>query len=187
MSHRGLDFKLELVKLLRSEFKKRSRQVQVFTADPRTKRDIPCVAVNRIYSSEDDQSFANFYDQEVSPTGNTEVFSGLFSETCELRIWTENADQRDEMVVELKEILILIKEKLAQRGFGRLVVRGGRDENDFRTYAPLMIYWGVFNMAALSPIDAKDDEDTTATPITAIDTRSAFDGIEQTEAEIPLP
>ncbi len=189
MSNRGLDYKLESVKLVREAFKARGRQVRVFTADPRVKEDIPCVAVNRIYSSEDDQGFANFYDSELTPDslGTVETLSGLFSETLEFRVWTENADERDAMVVELKEILLLAKEDLTKKGFGRLAIRGGRDENDFRTYSPLMIYWGVFNMAALAPIDAFKGPDLTAPAITAIDQRSVLDGIEQTDVQLPLP
>jgi len=186
MSNRGLDLKRELVRLVRTEYRARVRDVKVFTADPRVKEDLPCIAVNRIYDSEDNPTLANFYDQELTPAGDgtVENFSGLFTQTCELRIWTENADTRDEMYVELKEILLLAKQTLAARGFGNLILKGGRDENDFRTYSPLMLYWGVFNFSALAPFDAFNAPDATAPKIDAVDTKFSLDGVEQTQADL---
>ncbi len=187
MANRGLDLKTELVPLIRRAYADRSRDVKVFTSDPRVKEDIPCVAVNRIYDSEDEQSLGNVYDERISDDGlgTVECKSGLFTQTCELRIWTENAEVRDDMFVELKEILILAKDTLAAKGFGRLSIRGGRDENDFRTYSPLMLYWGVFNFSALSPFDAEAPQDNSAPPITAVDTSKAIDGIAQVPADFP--
>lgn len=187
MANRGLDLKAELVKLVREAFLARAREVRIFTADPRTKEDMPCVAVNRIYDSEDEQVLGNIYDERVSDDGlgTVELKTGLFTQTCELRIWTENADTRDEMFVEMKEILILAKDELAKKGFGRLGIRGGRDENDFRTYAPIMLYWGVFNFSALSPFDAEGPQNNAAPPITAVDTSHALDGVVDTVSSLP--
>jgi hypothetical protein len=177
----GKDLKLELVRIIRAGYKARERDVRVFTSDPRVKEDFPCVGVNRIYDSEDDQALANFYEERLTDTGDGTIttFSGLFTQSSELRIWTENADERDAMYVELKEILLLAKQELANLGFGKMVMKGGRDENDFRTYAPLTIYWGVFNFSALSPFDAEEVPDTTATEIKEVDSSLAIDGIEQ--------
>lgn len=181
----GLDLKLELVKFVRAEYKLLKRQVSVVTADPRYKEDFPCVAVNRIYDSEDKQGFANFYDEEVENDGTVEVKSALFTQTCELRIWTENADVRDNMFIELKRMLVKIKDALAEKGFGEMIIKAGRDENDFKTYSPLFIYWGVINFTALSPLDVRMPKDTTATPITKVDTSKAIDGIEQSLPLVP--
>jgi hypothetical protein len=171
MAQRGLDLKTVLVPLIRKAYAVRQRQVTVRTADPRDKMDMPCVAVNRTYDSEDKQGLANFYDNEIDPTtqGNVEIKSGLFTQNVELRIWTEDADLRDDMFNELKEILLLAKDTLAVQGFGEMRIYGGRDENDFRTYAPLFIYWGVFQFTALSPFDAFNAPDIDAKPITEID------------------
>lgn len=187
MANRGLDLKLELVNAVRKGYLDRVREVRVFTADPRVKEDMPCVAVNRIYDSEDDNVLGDIYSEQVSDDGlgSTETKTGLFTQTCELRIWTENAEERDAMFVELKEILILAKDALAKKGFGRLSIKGGRDENDFRTYAPLMLYWGVVNFTALSPFDAEGPQDNSAPPITAVDTSTAIDGIAQPASSFP--
>lgn len=170
MGRRGTDLKKTLVPMIRAEYAARMRQVTVRTADPRLEIDLPCVAVNRIYDSEDQQGFANVYDEEIDPQtqGNIEIKSGLFTQNVELRIWTQDADQRDDMFDELKEILILKKDDLAKMGFGSMRIFGGRDENDFRTYSPLFIYWGVLQFTALSPLDAFTVPDTTAKPILSI-------------------
>jgi hypothetical protein len=180
----GLDLKLELVEFVRSEYKRLGRQVAVFTSDPKTKEDIPCVAVNRIYDSEDDQMMDNMGEVISEPDGATEIHYAEFTQSCELRIWTENADLRDQMFVELKRILIRAKKSLGEKGFGKMVVKSGRDENDFRTYSPLMINWGVLQFSALSPLDVAYEKDTTATPIQEVDQSLALDGIVQTEAEV---
>ena len=182
----GKDLKLELVRIVRAGYKARDRDVRVFTSDPRVKEDFPCVGVNRVYDSEDDQTLANFYEERLTDSGDgtIETSSGLFTQSAELRIWTENADERDSMYVEIKEILLLAKKELASLGFGKMVMKGGRDENDFRTYAPLTIYWGVFNFSALSPFDAEDVPDTTATKIQSVDTSLAIDGVEQTQEDL---
>jgi hypothetical protein len=182
----GKDLKLELVRIVRAGFKARLKDVNVFTSDPRVKEDFPCVGVNRVYDSEDDGSLANFYDQELTPDEKAtfERFSGLFTQTCELRIWTENADVRDELYVLLKEILLLAKKELGVLGFGKMVMKGGRDENDFRTYAPLTIYWGVYNFSALAPMDAWEAPDMSAPAIAAVDVTKAIDGIEQSQADL---
>ncbi len=187
MANQGLDLKLELVNAVRKGYKDRAREVRVFTADPRVKEDMPCVAVNRIYDSEDDKVLGDIYDETVSKDGlgSVEINTGLFTQTCELRIWTENADERDAMFVELKEILILAQNILAKKGFGRMSIRGGRDENDFRTYAPIMLYWGVLNFSALSPFDAIAPQDNSAPPITAVDTSTVIDGVEQPPSFFP--
>ncbi len=187
MANRGLDLKLELVSAVRKGYLARARETRVFTADPRVKEDMPCVAVNRIYDSEDDQVLGDIYDEKVSADGlgAVETKTGLFTQSCELRIWTENAEVRDTMFVELKEILILAKDELAKKGLGRMSIRGGRDENDFRTYAPLMLYWGVINFSALSPFDAEAPQDNTAPPITAVSTATVIDGIEQPASSFP--
>ena len=132
---------------------------------------MPCLAVNRIYDSEDQQGMDNFYANELDPKsgGNLTIYSGLFTQNVELRIWTEDADQRDDMFNELKEILILAKPVLAAQGFGSMRVSGGRDENDFRTYAHLFVYWGVLQFTALSPLDAFNGPDTTATIIETVE------------------
>lgn len=132
--------------------------------------DMPCLAVNRIYDSEDQQGLDNFYSNELDEKsgGNLTIYSGLFTQNVELRIWTEDADQRDDMFNELKEILILAKVSLGQQGFGSMRISGGRDENDFRTYEPLFIYWGVIQFTALSPLDAFEAPDTTATLIETV-------------------
>lgn len=187
MANRGLDLKLELVALVRKGYADRKRDVKVFTADPRVKEDMPCVAVNRIYDSEDDNVLGDIYDEGISKDGlgTVETKTGLFTQTCELRIWAENAETRDQMFVELKEILILAKDALAKKNIGRMTIRGGRDENDFRTYAPLMLYWGVLNFSALSPFDAEGPQNNAAPPITAIDTSTVMDGIEQGPGDFP--
>lgn len=188
MANRGLDLKLELVTAIRAGYKARTRDVKVFTADPRVKEDMPCVAVNRIYDSEDDNVLGDIpFGDEIAPDGlgSIEVKTGLFTQTCELRIWTENADIRDAMFVELKEILVLAKNALAKKGFGRMTVRGGRDENDFRTYSPLMLYWGVLNFSALSPFDALAPQNNAAPPITAVSTTTVMDGVEQGPGDFP--
>jgi hypothetical protein len=172
MGHRGSDLKTVLVPLIREQYALRKRQVIVRTADPRQASDMPCVAVNRIYDSEDNQGFGNIYDNEVDPQsqGNVQVLSGLFTQNVETRIWTEDADQRDDMFVELKEILILAKAPLAALGFGAMRVFAGRDENDFRTYSPLFLYWGVLQFTALSPLDAFNAPDVTGKTILEVDT-----------------
>lgn len=175
----GLDLKLESVKFVRDEYKKLVRQVSVMTSDPREKEDFPAVAVNRIYDSEDKQGFANVYDEDFDETGTTEVHSALFTQTVEFRIWTENADVRDVMFVELKRILVKMKEHLAQLGFGEMIIKAGRDESDFRTYSPLFIYWGILNFTALSPLDVKLEKDTDARKIVEVNTDAAIDGVEQ--------
>lgn len=188
MANRGLDLKLELVSAVRAGYKARARDTKVFTADPRVKEDMPCVAVNRIYDSEDDNVLGDIpFGEDISADGlgSVETKTGLFTQTCELRIWTENAEIRDAMFVELKEILILAKDALAKKGFGRMTVRGGRDENDFRTYSPLMLYWGVVNFSALSPFDAVGPQNNAAPPITAIDTSTVMDGVEQPPSAFP--
>lgn len=154
MANSGLDFKIRTVELIRQAFAARGITLGVKTADPRTEADLPCIAVNRIYSSEDDIGFDNTYDVETTEAGTLYRKSGLFSEVLEVRGWTQNADLRDSYTVLLKEILILIKHQLAKEGFGRLIIKGGRDENDYKTYAPLFINWVVFNFAALAPFDA---------------------------------
>jgi hypothetical protein len=171
MSHRGIDLKIALVEFVRAEYKKRLREVNVFTADPRVREDMPCVAVNRVYDSEDDEEFANVYHEELTPAGDgtVEILAGLFTQSCELRIWTENADVRDDMFIELKEILVLAKKFLGNKNLGRMSVKGGRDENDFKTYAPLFIYWGVLNFRALSPLDVFEAADTSASKIKEVD------------------
>lgn len=186
MSQRGLDLKIELVKIIRRDYRTLNRQVKVFTADPRFKREMPCVAVNRIYDSEDKMGFDNFYNQELTPdgSGTVENKSGLFTQNCEVRIWTENADERDDMFNELKEILLLAKDDLGKFGFGEMMIKGGRDENDFRTYSPLFIYWAVINFTALSPFDAFRTPDTTATKIQKVDTSYALDGAEQKKEDL---
>jgi len=187
MSQRGFDLKITLVEYVRAQYKARGRDVKVFTADPRVHEDIPCVAINRVYDSEDDESFANLYGQELGSdgSGTTQEFSGLFSQSVELRIWTENADLRDALFNELKEILILAKAFLASKGFGRMSVKGGRDENDFQTYSPLFIYWGVLNFRALSPLDVFESPDMTATVIKEVNVdKFALDTVEQTYEEL---
>lgn len=170
MGRRGLDLKKTLVPLVRAAYVARARKVNVMTSDPRTELELPCVAVNRIYDSEDQQGFANVYDEVTDPSteGNVENLSGLFTQNVELRIWTENADQRDDMFDELKEILISLKSVLAEKGFGTMRVFGGRDENDFRTYSPLFIYWGVLQFTALSPLDVFGDPNVLEKPILSI-------------------
>jgi len=173
MSRRGYSLKIKLVELVRAQYALRQRTLKVMTADPKTEMELPCIGVNRSYDSEDDESFANFFENEIDPAtmGNVVVSSALFTATCELRVWSLNADERDSMYEDLKEILVLIKPQLAALGFGSIKIKGGRDENDFRTYSPLMMYWGAINVSALSPMDAWNAApDTTATPIQSLPT-----------------
>lgn len=172
--NRGFDLKLKTVELVRAFFTAKKVQVSVTTADPRKYEDFPCIAVNRIKDGEDQEGFANFYDNEAAATGNNEVLSGLFDGGLELRIWTENAEQRDTLYVLLKECLILIKAQLAAVGMGNVIIRSGRDENDFVKYPGHFIYWGVLSLFALAPMDVlPDTPDASATTITEVDAAAA--------------
>ena len=63
MGQRGKELKIELVRILSAAYKARSRQVNVITSDPRTKRELPSVAVNRPYDSEAKRGLSNVYGQ----------------------------------------------------------------------------------------------------------------------------
>jgi hypothetical protein len=160
MSIKGTDLKHELVRIYQREFALRNIQMTVLSSDPRVHAEIPCLAINRTNDSEDNQGFNNFYEEKFNTVDADNVsddilYSGLMTETCEIRMWTENAQMRDDYYFTIKEIALLAKQELILKGLGNMRITGGRDEQDFKTFEPYFIYWATINFVALNPLDVK--------------------------------
>jgi len=185
----GLDLKKELVRIFARELIARKIQIKVITADPRTHGELPCLAINRVNDDEGQIGFNNIYEQEFNEATEEEspAYLALMTETIELRLWTENANQRDDIYFIMKEIAILAKQELIKKGqgLGNMRITGGRDEQDFKTFEPYFIYWSVLNFIALNPLEVKPSVPTTGVkPILGVDGSFAMNGIEETEEDM---
>lgn len=181
MANDNVDLKIALVEFLKNAIKPKivagkMRDVRVITSDPATHEELPCISINYLDDSEKDFTFNNLLDQQLSQVVNPDDASIvrqslLMSEVCEVRIWVdEQPDLRDQLGVLLKELLLMAKNALGQQGFGNMFIVGGRDENDFATYAPKKLYMRPYNFMALAQMDVWPDvPDQTAGVITEVD------------------
>lgn len=188
MSITGLDVKKELVRIFKREFTARNVNMQVLTSDPRTHEEIPSLCINRINGDEGQMGFNNLLTEEITGVGanatDTMVYTGLITETIEIRLWTENANERDDMMYLMQEIALLAKQELIKKNLGNMRITGIRDEQDFKTFEPYFIYWGVMNFIALNQLDVRPLVPPTTGVIESVDGTNAMDGVEQTEEEL---
>ena len=186
MDLKGTDLKHELVRIIKREMIAQGVQVKVITTDPRDIKELPCIALNRVTDNESQMGFNNLYDEEYDPATeqSNPFYSGLMTENIEIRIWTENSDERDSLSFLSKGILILAKQELIKKGLGNMQLNGGRDEQDFKTFDPYFIYWYVINFTALNPMDVRPTP-TTVKPIVDVNVdKYAMNKIEETESQL---
>ena len=185
------NLKIELVRIYQKAFKDRNIQMQVLTSDPRVEREIPCLAINRLSDSEDIVTMANLEDVEFADGEENNVYSALMSETIELRLWTQNANERDSLYTTIKEIAILAKVELGTMGCGNMRITAGRDENDFNNFSPLFIYWATINFVAMNQMFVRpltsDDVGTINEIIVKETVDSSSGSPTPTESATPLP
>lgn len=173
-----VDVKQALVDALKDQLPKMGYPtVKVIKSDPATASEIPCIGINRVDDSEDQQSIANaegnYYDKDTQTY--YETFGSYFSESMELRIWHTNADERDNLYAAMKAILLAQRLPLVQQGLLNISLRGGRDEQEVSgDQAPIAIYWSTITMSFLNPLDVTFTQ--TASAITAVPVTSNLQG-----------
>lgn len=162
------DLKTNLVQIIQNYFTAQQKLVKVFTADPQDWMELPCIALNYIYDSEDNIGFNNMLDVELAsvPPGTNNAsyirYVALMTQTVECRVWAQQPDLRDLYGIFLKEGLLLSKPTLEALGFGNIFIKQGRDENDLHTYQPKLLYWRVYHLTALAQLEVTTPPDTSS-------------------------
>lgn len=166
----GLDVKSQLVRIFKTEMAARTIQMQVITKDPLTQVELPCIAVNQIVGTEGQMGFNNYLVEEYNAAlgQDTTRYAGLITETFEVRLWTENANERDFVGRTMLEIALLAKQQLIMMGLGNMSISGMRDEQDYKTFEPYAIHWKVLNFTCLNQYNVTPLVPVSVKPITGV-------------------
>ena len=170
MSFQSVDVKDEIHKLLKKELPKFGfDRVKVVKADPHTHTEIPCVAINRLDDSEGTDTIGDHVDTHYDPATQKhyQVYGSYFNEAIEVRVWHENADERDKLYQHVKAILYSARHHLTELGLINTKLRSGKDEQDSSmAQAPMVFYWAPITMSYMNPLNVTFTE--IVQPITAI-------------------
>ncbi len=142
-------------------------KVNVFRRDPiipmgggDSKKELPCVGVNRIADAENDQFIGEilgeneelFENDDGSFTTNGNSDTGrVFYEIFELRVWAFSAQLRDEIYNKMKHIILVGKKEYLEDN-GAFLVRfvNGVDEADHNFLPNIPMYWGTMQVAVMN-------------------------------------
>jgi hypothetical protein len=130
-------------------------KVKVIKSDPTGPADLPSICINRTSDREINQSLGDSFGQDRDPDNQRvlQYWGTNFKETLEIRIWTQNSDQRDLLYAITKAILFEYRPYLALKyGVVNQNITGGRDEASHVQQKGQTLYWGVIMFEAENSI-----------------------------------
>jgi len=121
----------------------------VLPAFPSSMAQIPCVSVLGTNFSETGMGLGDMADTLFDDEEDeiTEPEGTGYDETFDVRVWTLNADERDQVGKMLRGGTTIIRNALTEKGLSNIKFSGGNDSFDYQNYgAPIHWYISVISM-----------------------------------------
>ncbi|WP_017814467.1 hypothetical protein [Paenibacillus shenyangensis] len=165
MQFNSVDMKEELLQFLKQSFRAAQIKMTVLKSDPQTSGELPCIGINRVSDSEANHTIGDFagstFDDIDLEYG--ELYGTVFQESMEIRIWHNNADERERVYRLLKALIIQFRKQAVALGVRSFSMEAGKDESDFSGQViPFPVYWGSLVITYLNPMDVEITEHVVA-------------------------
>ncbi len=158
MDFKSIDMKEQLLQFLKQSFRAAQIKMTVLKSDPQTSGELPCIGINRVSDSEINHTLGEYagdtFDEDEMEY--SELYGAVFQESMEVRIWHNNADERERIYRLLKALIIQFRKSAVQLGVRSFSMEAGKDESDFSgNVVPFPVYWASIVITYMNPFDVE--------------------------------
>ncbi len=158
MNFSSVDMKEQLLQFLKQSFRAAQIKMTVLKSDPQTSGELPCIGINRVSDSEINHTLGDYagdtFDEDEMEY--SELYGAVFQESMEVRIWHNNADERERIYRLLKALIIQFRKNAVQLGVRSFSMEAGKDESDFSgNVVPFPVYWASIVITYINPFDVE--------------------------------